>query len=103
MRPVAIATQLERGEGETRGKNSFLILFRRIIALVYYIGIYNNSIAIYAYWYMHPVFFSSLNPHNNPIREKLGPEKLELTEVSQKNSCHHLYLSPGSLELCFHP
>ena len=44
MRPVAIATQLERGEGETRGKNSFLILFRRIIALVYYIGIYNNSL-----------------------------------------------------------
>jgi len=76
MRPVAIATQLERGEGETRGKNSFLILFRRIIALVYYIGIYNNSIAIYAYWYMHPVFFSSLNPHNNPIREKLGPRKV---------------------------
>ena len=47
MRPVSIATQLERGEGETRGKNSFLILFRRIIALVYYTGIYNNSIALY--------------------------------------------------------
>lgn len=36
---------LREGAGEKRGKNSFLILFRRIIALVYYIGIY--IIAIY--------------------------------------------------------
>lgn len=76
MRPVATATQLERGGGETRGKNSFLILFRRIIALVYYVGIYNNSIGMYACWCMHPVLFSSLNPHNNPMREKLGPRKV---------------------------
>lgn len=40
---------LREGAGETRGKNSFLILFRRIITLVYYIGIY----IIIALVYMH--------------------------------------------------